>query len=90
MLQQAMLFVETTSRSAQVLTSEVWHCRPQQQQLAGVAAPSLCHRSRRPVQTAAAMEMFQLADEGAFIGGTAAAMFAMVLIVRLLRYIWHT
>ena len=34
---------------------------------------------------AGAVELFQLADEGALIGGTAAVLFACTLIVRLLK-----
>ena len=39
---------------------------------------------RGDLQVAKAMEVAQLANEGAFIGGTAAVTFAIVLVVRLL------
>ena len=38
-------------------------------------------RRSGPVQTKAAMELYQLAGEGELIGGTAAVMFAITLVV---------
>lgn len=45
-------------------------------------------RSRTTVQ-ASAVEVFQLADEGALIGGTAAVLFACTLVVRDMRLSFH-
>ena len=50
-----------------------------------------CTPLQRTVRTQVATEVFQLADEGAFIGGTAATMFAITLIVStLLQHLKHS
>ena len=42
------------------------------------------------MQTAAVQELYQVADVGSFVGGTAATMFAMTLVVRPSSFSWSS
>ena len=61
----------------------MWLCSRRRQQLPQSQCTELLRPStRKAVQTKAVQELYQVADVGSFVGGTAATMFAMTLVVR--------